>query len=353
VIISESDIIIIDYSVNDGLDACRDYHGCRALLNALKALLSFVNSTVSSNNSSLPAILLLETFPYVNREDYEHRLSPSHRERPVQDDLNTYFNVYMKFSDTFHVPKWSFARVVWSDWFSKEQSPVGAKYLRWMLGLDHHPSWHVHLVIADLIAGLFVEETRRCKTSNETMKDTIIPKDVPWGDACDNRFAHAILDITASMHPHWEYAAGNVSRHPEWAWPFGEDGRDRFGWIQTLPTLQSLENATLVYRTMAATVSSPQTYRYELSIFYVRSYENFGVADVYIDGEWVTQLDGLWHEHSRHITVADRFSMKLPEQYRPKEVRIVYRPLKCSMEEDCKKRGHQKMRITGVRICSS
>lgn len=376
------DIIFLDYSVNDALFLA-DAKGNQAMFNGLRSILAAVVE-YSTSRSELPAIILLESFPYSSSNNYRERLIDGLPDSPSTAPFN-YMQVYRAFSRLYSVPLWSFYNLLWSPSFAKEMGNLSATEqlkFRGQLRKNIHPPWHFHLFFADLVAAAMVDEHERCTSSTKApnanrgsalhkMLRMQVESDSETMGFCKNRTSkdHLLLDMQAFLavlesrmtKSSTRVNLGVVRASPAHRWPLTEDGPRRYGWIETNQLETSSEKALMF--TFRETPPLTGRVEYVLDIRYVRSYNNFGAADVMVDGSVVGHLDGLWESTTigrKNVTIPDQFlaSVTLDKTLQTHEVRIIYRNITChccekGWEEECIVRKIQKMRITAARLCRS
>jgi hypothetical protein len=148
--LGSNDLILIDYSVNDASDAPQA--GVNLEL-ALRNILTGYEST--------PKVLLIETYGYSFYSDSLHVPigQPSHS--------SDYSTLHRAVAKHYSLPYWSPITAVWTS--LKKNSTNLPSFLAFT---ESHPSWHVHLFLADIIAATFLSEYHHWCSSPSSQSPT-------------------------------------------------------------------------------------------------------------------------------------------------------------------------------------
>lgn len=150
--LTDSDIILIDHSVNDGMaysSQIRNDELSRGLESFIRRILhhtdrnlSYIDSLSHSHNrGSWPTIILLEMWPYPNEDmALKNRPSPSNPSNKYD-----YIHIYRRIAQEYNIPIWSYRDLVWNETAdSSERMRPYIEYLRFLHNVDfgyQHPPW--------------------------------------------------------------------------------------------------------------------------------------------------------------------------------------------------------------------
>ena len=238
---------------------------------------------------SFPAIVLIESLPYL----------PTYI--PFYKD---YSQIYSKIARHYSIPIWSIRDAVNSNYAAANQS----EYVSYMkhdeaVRYDLHPGWHVHLLWADMIAGLIKRMHHTCVkdrswvTGSRTLH---VPPPVLQNStrSCSLQSPY-LLDISAAKLMNKESIIGNwtVSPQLDHMWELRSEGRGRVGWIQEMvPELVSYNGtATITFypddpgKTLGFDGGKPHI----IQIQYMRTYKNAGQVRIWVCGNLIVQGDGM------------------------------------------------------------
>lgn len=143
--LKETDLIFIDYSVNDGLA-----HKTPLEVDQLERNLELIiRDLYSRMNSSIPAIVFIEHWPYGATAYYQ----PKPENPPAEGPSSDYAAGYRRVARHYHLPIWSYREAVWTD-FAERNTSGFIEYLRFNNNLNSarqtraHPPWPIHLYLS-------------------------------------------------------------------------------------------------------------------------------------------------------------------------------------------------------------
>lgn len=208
---SENDIILIDHSMND------QNQPIPALIE--KGLEHLIRRIYSMSLAySWPSIVVFDANPTDFFEPKEW-LYPAAYEKIVR-----YYNLSM----------WSYREAVWSNYSRTHQKNI-SEYLRWNRNFEHdfHPTWHLHLFMADLYAAIFQSELQHCTEHLEKMALQLHHSRVPLTQVPALTLGSTSNECIASQSPllsmsYLEHVnkipfVGQYSVKPAGSWPIRED----------------------------------------------------------------------------------------------------------------------------------
>jgi hypothetical protein len=361
--LTSDDIVFLDYSTNDAhlytaslLDEMTLKIGLESFIRLLYE--SSINYSINenTNDNNKPLIILLEHWPFVNGSMYDV---------PPHPHVIDYSNTYREIAQYYHIPIWSYRDIVWTD--NREYLHVFLNFNsfpKWTNAGWLHARWPLHLFYADVIAAAMVEKARICKLyhQNETVDISKeykfpLPTRRYHSDAnnvnrfhyrCDYQHTYgtynAVHEIKSNNHNknilkfHYKNDNGhNNYKHGCFHLKHEGDRTTSPGWITTTYTSIISDGITTTNNTITSdsckisfNFKTPIEWldhiknkkhlnnnnnnkdntnsimiEFLLQIEYLRTYENGGLADIYICNEKITQLDTLWEN-----TNTSRYSIK-------------------------------------------
>lgn len=349
--LSSQDLIFLDHSFNDigfqGKLSEGPSSGMEMLLRKIFML-----------SSSLPAVILLESYPYLYPE----------RNRLMYDRLAEHYTLL----------HWSMRPVVES--LAKPGSADSKSWdeyvrLHHLCFTDIHMSWHLHLFLSELMAHGFQTAMEEC--SRHCDGPTISQRGIPpplhhmANDSHCSRSLPAILSTDAAdVHHSPSSGRGTVSvisaesmKQPASsstaAWMLKEDRPKKFGWIID----ETGGNASLIFRPPAPTdIPDLAKVGVIIRIFFLSTYFNAGTVDVFYCGIHLGTIDALWEAWKTfRVSSTELFVEELGVGSERRDDRcsnttsnleIRYRPsLSFASTEEKTARNKQKVRIVAVKLC--
>jgi len=358
-LLTRSDLVLLDFSVNDG----RSFTSEEQLAGGLDRLLQRLFRL--GTNNSWPSVVLLEQWPYPGREFA--------RSGTTLD----YSRAYQQVARRLRLPLWSYRAVAWSahaqgqpfaehllfrrnlplqpksgaaasspsssSSSSSSSSPGGPSARREEEAAgegtgtgtndqktDTHPPWYIHLVYADLIASLLLREFGRCAVGSgadlpaadmhpSRLPPPLLNETLWWRCRADEPHVagFSIVGSAAASGPLSPVVLGSLTsssppRDHRGGWRLFEDRAGKPGWISQdtslspppppSPSSAAENRPTLTLR--SAQPHNPSQPSFLLTVVYMRTYENAGVVDVSVCGTPVLTLDALWPDwRSRKISI--------------------------------------------------
>lgn len=332
--LKSTDIILIDYSVNDGTIY---QHRLKDLQYGLE---SFIRRLLILGN--FPTIIVLESLPSII---YNHiAFHP-----PVESD---YSQVYRAVAKHYALPVWSYHDLVWSDAISATSF---ADFVRWSnnnRNSKEHPPWFVHLFMADAFATAWQSTVEACEKPIRLSANLALP--APLTEALEKQSlaceenSYYSLALSAPdeylLSPDAQYfnLQGSTA-----GWQLVSERGGKVGYIADV----NAPEATMVLPfNLTELVIKGST----LKIEYLKTHFNAGGAEVSVCGHVLGEVDALWKEETL--------------KYSNNEI-VVYRV--CRMAQYCAQDTHpaivikhkllsnrlvqrnlQKFKIVSVSMCS-
>jgi hypothetical protein len=151
---TSTDIILLDYSVND----CSGGYGPQAGSDAESLIRRFYHY-----RSQKPILILLETYP-LNIAGQHLSWDP-----PGTGGVHDYTTYYRALASHYHLPLWSYATAV------HEPHTFKQPYFPQVRTMTTHPEWYVHLFIADTYASAMKSEIQTyCIREREVRREEMI-----------------------------------------------------------------------------------------------------------------------------------------------------------------------------------
>lgn len=356
-----SDIIFLDFSAND-------YHNIwvpdgvrnQVLLEGLEACIrKFLVSSPAT------AVILLEYWrlgdPRATDEYSEDNWAQHHPERHIYRNISRYYKI----------PFWSYDDAFFGTYTATKQA-LYAEAVHFEYNeprMDLHSPWYIHLLYADLMSDLLLRLIHHCGVKDEktvvggatdlaAVDSVPAPISAPLHlyDLNCRKDSAASINILAS-----DVLADPVKNalHPAVSmkgWDFVVESKGKAGWIAT-------SSSTVVGGGSASfTIALDTNFklvedRYDdlsFTIRYLRTYQDAGVAQVFICESYLGQIDALWPDPSTtrlslNSAVFIRFCdfRKKCGNLKEKSIRIVHK-------NDGSRgglRGNHKFKILGVSVC--
>jgi hypothetical protein len=188
------------------------------------------------------------------------------------------------------------------------------------------------------------------------MKYGNIPMGGTMGFQCDPRVPY-LIDASADL----AFRKGDINAlvmvAPANSWQLLEDRHDKFGWIADLKG----GNGSLILQPITPYHPPADTkgISFGLSVHYLATYKNAGVADVLLCGVKVASLDALWQEHDTYhfsLTEVSHLRLLLAEcTTKVPIVEVKYLPQSPTSPDNSDRRFaarlNQKFKITRVQLC--
>jgi len=335
--ITDHDLIILDYSVNDG----RGFQGSPKMSNILKDALESV--IIELNRRSQPhvdpAVVILEFWPFGHDEFVEtYNISTSFRSMD-------YSWSYRAIAKHYGLPLWSYKEVVWSADLLNNQRQISS-YLRFLQNYGdmkkpiYHPPWPIHLFYADLIATMLlthdafclrqsnVSSSANCSQQYKKMPRPLFANSTNMMDSlnihCKRRRRGAsplLVDEDASQilkSIRVPFSASSPSKFSP-SWRLLLDRNRKPGWIS--PEIDSALNSTVV-RLEPKCVALVFPFNREppvgtndaiLRVQFLRTYKNAGVVDVYVCGQKVCAFSSfVLFSRSPHVPLREASKFGCP-----------------------------------------
>lgn len=276
-----SDIVFIDHSVNDGFSLNTEEEMQKLAVAVEKLLLEIYDR---SSETSLPQVILLQ-------EDLVHN--------PERLRI-----VYEAVAAKYQIPLWSFVEAVMSveSNFSKiVYSQAAEAHFPWSGGQGHVP-WHMHLLYADFIATRTLMEIEKCfglKSNYHSIVD--LPRSITSSCRRKDRilsfFAQGFYSDTSKTTEQpikklgLNYGNSSVIR---WELQVDHPGKPA-GWIYQTSE-QNCINDTLSFNIKTVqdyALKEKQVSNYSILVEYLQTYEGAGAVDISICGNILTRLYAL------------------------------------------------------------
>ena len=400
--LTSTDLIFIDFSVNDG----RSFTSERQLAGGLDRFLQRLFRM--GVNGSWPTAVLLEQWPYAGRA-----FTTATTVAGAADASPDYSRTYQLVARRFGLPLWSYRDVAWA---AQTQGRPFADYLLFRRNLplqpkggtprpegkegtgegdpDPHPPWYIHLFVADLVASLLLREFDRCadgtvsdmpatKMHPARLPPPLLNASLSWRCRADDPHVagFSIVSAAAASGPLSPIVLGSLTSSPppgpRGGWRLFEDRPGKPGWISqdphsstSPPSLSWRDYPTLTLRSVQPYVhvhahAPRSSHPLLLTIVYLRTYTNAGVVEVSLCGHPVLTIDALWPDwRSRKISIPQSARIVVdagqagcvPGQ--PVEVNITRVPAPPPVSEAARyprqplpRRSFQKVKIISVDVC--
>lgn len=302
------DLAFFDHSINDAGYTPKVGEGSTFGVERL------LRKVLMQSSNPPPPVLILETYPYLNPES----------NRQVLVDLSRHYNVL----------HWNYRNVV--DDLAPSGSPNAASYdehlrLRFRPHQDQHSSWHLHLFMAELLAGAFQRAVGACSAANThptcppLREPFVLPpplQHLPEDSHCSRQHG-PLVNIDAMQILQSRNNANNAevgAVHVSGGFVLKEDRPRKFGWVVDLDALGSNATASVVFSphtgATAALAALLDGTRVILRIFFLATYVNAGLAQVSFCG---VPLSGGWGHNQGTIDALwpafNTYHVSSPELY--------------------------------------
>jgi hypothetical protein len=351
--LSKDDIMIMDYSVNDGCWYSKDPAKLRLLNNCLvNTLQSLAQNTAGG---VLPTVLLLEFWPF---SGYDLDAT-----EPVDF---SYADSYRGFAKEYHIPIVSHRSLFWSETFRKDlqQHPKLEYVMRYKYGSPNsiyiHPPWVTHDFYADLMVAVFDRSRTLCRHRAHTVVEIskeIIFENLRGGNSKDI----VLIDEDANNNK-----APLLNKHQilelPYEWKHYQDRPRKPGWIIENHHISKNNSSSspplpLTFTTIWTKHEIPTTVNAILEISYMSTYLNAGGFRVEVCGHnitWVSYLrpsvivDTLVNDH---VTTRETVVFQVPLQSLCQSNEIVVQIVHIMIWDDrIVARGTQKVKIYWIRL---
>jgi hypothetical protein len=350
--LTSRDLVLYDYSVNDGAGftspvQLQRLHRC--METNLEKLAQY------SQDGHPPAVILLEYYPYKSLNVREENPDPT----------DSYTKIYREVARQFHLPIISYRDLFWHSLFREhlKQFPKFADILqnKWAepTNFDLHPPWIVQDLLADVIAGALELTHHLCKNrlGDSLMEITTEqPQLVSSSSAVPEQMV--LLNEVATTANAPFLTPEEVQRLPR-GWNLYQDRLGKAGWIiEEQAGEKNVFDAVLTFTVPYSTSSVPtKNSPAMLEVSYMQTYKNAGafvvkVCDSFVRTPWPDHLsiiDTLIEDHYTGLDVAVFEVGELRTICKSSKsvvVKIVHKHLKDRLES----RGTQKVKIGSVRL---
>jgi hypothetical protein len=355
--LTSRDILLYDYSVNDGICFPSEAELQRVrqcIEGVLEKLVHY------SQAGSPPTVILLEFHPF--------RLVDVRKKSP---DPNSYTRIYHEVARKFHLPIISYRDLFWHPLFRGDlkQYPKLEHILEYKWSEpdraeEIHPPWIVHDAYADVIAGVLELTHLLCKNRHGvSLKEIDFD---PWTDFRRSKSSSGSVVVINedAATANASYLTPEHVGHLPYGWKLFQDRVGKPGWIieGNLSSQTPQNSRSLIFSAplQANFSSSTSPVTATLEITYMQTYKNAGAFRVHICGK----LAPTWPEHLDIVDtfIYERFSsldvavfkmdLKQSEGCIKKaqlDVKIIHENLGDNLEM----RGSQKVKIFSVRLTVS
>lgn len=287
--LKETDLIFIDHSINDGLEA--HYHFAHKLHKGLELLVRKLYSY--SEAISRPKLILLEMLQF-----------------NTHGSVCLYKPAYTNISMYYNIPIWSYSDAALSSYTEKYQ-PIYYQYLRNtdnILGENSHCGWHIHLFYADLIGAIMQTLSKNCPLMPSKQDSPTFDIPIAINSDLDSikyclRGEKPYLNIPT--YDIWQNKTENVIGSwdivPANSWRLVEEKRGRVGWVKQDDSIGELRfqieaNSDIFHN---GNVNGGDNNNM-IQLKYLSSYEKVGRANVSVCGQHVAVIDALWSDYKTH-----------------------------------------------------
>jgi hypothetical protein len=368
--VSSRDILLYDYSVNDGTI----YHDAKQLQQLKHCLEGVLEKLVHySQDHSPPTVILLEFYPFkafeINRQT---------------GDPDCYTKVYHDVASEFHLPIISFFDLQWHPLFREDlkQYPKLEYIMQYKWAkpavpggywVDIHPPWLVHDIYADVIAGALEGALHLCNhnhahRNHNNKSGTIIEIDVdPWkafreSSTGSNNLVVINEEATVANAP---FLTHEEIRALPYGWKLYQDRRGKPGWIiegnNTVerPLNQRVLTFSGHYQSDSGSTTPPTPFSSlaTLEVAYMQTYHHTGgfrvqVCDEFLETvpEQLSVVDTYINEPFTTLEVAV-FKVDLNKKNScHSENGFLLKVIHENIDDRLEERGTQKVKVTSVRL---
>jgi hypothetical protein len=364
VTLSSRDLLLYDYSVNDGL-GFQDSDQFQRLRQCMEGVLEKI--VHYSTDGLPPTILFLEYHPF--------RFFDVKGKSP---DPTTYTRIYHEVARKFHLPIISYRDLFWHPLFRADlkQYPKFEHIVEYKWAepgvLDIHPPWIVHDVYADVIAGVLDLTYQLCNHKNNknspnttTIKPLIEIDLDPWATFRNSRgvVPDTVLLSEDAATANASYLTPEQASHLPYGWNLYQDRLKKPGWIieGKVNEKTPLSSRTLTFsEPYNITFSSSASIFATLEVAFMQTYRNAGAFRVEVCGTAVST----WPEHSHIVdtlienhfsnldVVVFKLDLKLSRSCKENSV-IEMKVIHENLGDKLEMRGTQKVKISSVRMVVS
>jgi len=399
---SSSDILLLDYSGNEGFFANKNNEKAKLFRNQARASESLLRRIYfNSVPHSFPTVIYLANLAL-----------------PFPNAVGTFNEYYIEFARAYNVSVWSFRDAIAAarersinSTTSKDKSsdndntnnnnecsladrPQALNHLDYAHFGDHtHPSWHVHMTQADLAAAIWEHELHACDDAILRIADSSLDTWGPVKSADNIAFNHAHLDRTVDELPPALYGNAEIAEElmcdtsaqvdpmidlsydiiidpkkhnvgkpvfgsyrssPEGAWSLGEDIVGRGGFLSSTPDAKLyLTWANLTYAGLQKLEDNKTLL---IAIEYLRTYESAGRVTINFCGKPVAEVNGLWDDWKEyHVSYVQLQELKLNKKHCDVnsndlvELELVYHST--SVPESLKEGKPEHFKVIAIKAC--
>jgi hypothetical protein len=347
--LTSRDLVLYDYSVNDGA-AFTSPAQLQRLQHCMETNLEKLAQY--SQDGHPPAVILLEYYPYKSLNVREENPDPT----------DSYTKIYREVARQFHLPIISYRDLFWHPLFREhlKQFPKFADIVqnKWAeaTNLDLHPPWIVQDLLADVVAGALDLTHHLCKNR---MGDSLIEIATEQRQSSPIHEQIVILDEVATIANAPFLTPEEVHRLPH-GWNLYQDRLGKPGWIaEEQVGGKNVFDAILTFTVPDSTSSVPANSPATLEVSYMQTYKNAGafivvVCDSIILTPWPEHqiiVDTLIEDHytSLDVAVFEVGELETVCKHESVVVKIFHKHLDDRLES----RGTQKVKIASVRLTVS
>eukprot|EP01041_Mallomonas_annulata_P006156 gene6156-12466_t len=384
VIISQNDIVFIDHSVNDA-----EYLGTKGrITDVQQGVELLVRELIRNAKDHRPHIIFVDQWPH-------NGPNPS-KDKPA-DFANSVSGIYRSVARYYRLPLWSYREFVWSDFASTNQS----HFIHMVRSLPTHTPWHTHLLVADIISGVFLRTLRESCVHRSSyslssdshshsqnhssygptdvsvsddllLPDTLYDVRLLEHDICNDSMS-VLMDASPFQYsPITTTTAGNWNMTSEQGWHLLVDHNGVSGWAITSQSQSHTRD--LSFRFNATDMDKPisSTAPAIVKVTYLRTYENAGTVDLFMCGRLAKgkeksgeaepwHIDALHEDFRRHrVSVPEVavFEWTHQEQQRCVQQGDDNDPTKRHLvvsyvisKSHLSARGNQKFKVLNIKIC--
>jgi hypothetical protein len=354
VTLTSRDLVLYDYSVNDGVSLTT-----RAQLQRLRHCIAVTLERLAqhSQDGSAPAVILLEYFPFKGLD-----LGGQY------PDPESYTKSYRELGKQFHLPVISYRDLFWHPMYREDLKHYpkleGILEYKWAeKPMDMHPPWVGQYLFADVITGALHLTHQLCHNRmGGSLKEIAVNHSV----ASPVSGSEVLLNQEATTANARFLTSNEVKRLP-YGWNLYQDRLGKPGWIvegnlsnaalmfNASADFTILSNAALVfnasYEASSLSAYSPAT----LEVTYMQTYRNAGAfrvvaCETFLTTPWPQHLelfDTLIDEHYTNLDVAV-FEVDLEKLCLDGLVTV--KILHENIDDRLEFRGNHKVKITSVRL---
>lgn len=353
--LSSADLVILDHSVNDGFWFNRPGYD-KTLLSSLEHLIRYI----FEKSVSAPAIVLLEVWPY----PYGGIKSDAEYKR-LSGGSSDYGVVYRRIAEHYSVPLWSYRDMVWGS-SGKTLDASILPLLRFAEGGQTlHPPWYFHLLFADMLAALLLNDLDKCNgpapaprnTSNlppaMTSSEVNLCSSLPGSSLLSLSFLHEPSASEDLLRQHNITQIGGRWRHTA-------DVPNRYGLISELNHKGDTKRLVVpIPNQLLQLDSAPHL----IQIKYLRTYKDAGMFDLLLCGNVFAGFDTLWRDFRSfrvstyetaniiHNPFGSRRHEKFCYNNRTPTFEIEHYQMRDNLKKQSARGAKQKIKIASMQVC--